>query len=153
MPGSWMPQEFPFLTDGRFAITSEASRQYNCIAWAAGDAGKNWWPDEMGVGFWPARAPREETIGAFVNAYESFGYKLCMDGSLEAGQEKIAIFGIGPEGSETPTPAARQLKSGEWTSKLGGKEDTSHKEPEDLRGPLYGRVVCYMVRARPAVQR
>jgi hypothetical protein len=140
------------LDADRFAITSEATNQYNCIAWAARDVLNNWWPDEMDVGYWPARVPREETIGAFVRAYETLGYKLCMDGSLQEGQEKIAIFGIEREGSQTPTHAARQLESGEWSSKLGSNEDISHKEVGDVRGPLYGRVICYMSRPRPDPQ-
>jgi hypothetical protein len=146
MPGSWIDDEFPFLGADRFTITSDATTRYNCIAWAARDTLNNWWPDEMDVGFWPARAPREETIGAFVQAYETLGYKLCADGSLQEGQEKIAIFGVGQEGSEVPTHAARQLESGEWTSKLGPNEDISHKGVEDVRGPIYGKVMCYMSR-------
>jgi len=148
MPGSWKPDEFPFLDADRFTITSEATNRYNCIAWAARDVVNWWWPDEMDVGFWPARAPREVTIGAFVQVYETLGYKLCMDGSLQEDQEKIAIFGTGPEGSEMPSHAARQLESGEWTSKLGSNEDISHRGVDDLRGPLYGRVICYMARPR-----
>jgi len=152
MPGSWMHHEFPFLDADRHAVTSNATNQYNCTAWAAGDVLNNWWPDEMDIGFWPARAPREETINAFIQAYETLGYKLCADGLLQEGQEKIAIFGSGVEGSETPTHVARQLASGEWTSKLGPHEDISHKGVDDVRGPLYGKVICFLSRPRPVAQ-
>jgi hypothetical protein len=149
MLGSWPAHELPFLDDVCCTVTSKATTQYNCIAWAAGDVLNNWWPDEMDIGFWPARVSREETLPAFVQAYETLGYKLCLDDSLQEGHEKVAIFGIGPEGSETPTHAALQLKSGEWTSKLGPFEDISHKSVHDVRGPVYGRVLCYMIRRRP----
>jgi hypothetical protein len=147
--GSWQKFEFPYLDADSCEITSLASTQYNCIAWAARDELNNWWPDSMDVGYWPEGIPREVTVDAFMQAYGTFGYKLCVDGSLEAGLEKIAIFGIGSEGSEVPTHAALQLESGEWTSKLGPFEDISHKTVDAVRGPIYGKVVCFMSRRGP----
>jgi hypothetical protein len=103
----------------------------------------------MGVGHWPAGAPRTVTIDAFMKAYATLGYKLCYDGSLEPGLQKIAIFGVGASGSEVPTHAALQLESGEWTSKLGPFEDVRHKTVDAVNGPIYGKAVCYMSRSRP----
>lgn len=148
MFGSWPEDELPYLTADTCQITSEASRQYNCIAWAAQDEINNWWPDDMDVGYWPPNVPRKVTIDAFVQAYQTLGYRLCHKGTVEAGLEKIAIFGIGPEGLEVPTHAARQLKSGEWTSKLGPFEDVTHPDVNSARGPVYGKVICYMARSR-----
>jgi hypothetical protein len=127
-----------------------ASRQYNCIAWAAGNDTHWWWPDPMGVGRWPANVPRVVTMDAFVKAYETLGYQLCYDNSLEVGLEKVAIFGkTNPaDGSVFPTHAALQLESGEWTSKLGPLEDVRHKTVEAADGPLYGRAHYYLSRPR-----
>ncbi|HMD98104.1 MAG TPA: hypothetical protein VKM93_12350 [Terriglobia bacterium] len=46
MSGSWLPGDFPNLNAGNHEITSAASRLYNCIAWAAGDTQRWWWPDD-----------------------------------------------------------------------------------------------------------
>ncbi len=149
MPGSWPQDDHPYLTAATFQITSKASRQYNCIAWAARDEFKNWWPDSMGVGYWPAGVPRTVTVDAFMRAYATLGYRLCYDESVEVGLEKIAIFGAGPEGSEVPTHAAPQLESGEWTSKMGSLEDIRHRAVDAVSGPVYGKVICFMSRPRP----
>jgi len=103
----------------------------------------------MGIGYWPANVSREVSMEAFVNAYEAIGYKLCLNGSLQSGVEKIAVFGIkNPDGSTTPTHAALQLESGGWTSKLGPFEDIIHPEVDAVNGPVYGKVVLYMSRLR-----
>lgn len=148
MPGSWPQHELPHLTIHTCTVTSPASRRYNCIAWAPGEDIRNWWPDQMGIGYWPPNVPREVTVDAFMLAYESLGYRLCYDGNVEIGIEKIALFGIGPAGAETPTHAALQLESGEWTSKLGPFEDVRHKVVGAVNGPVYGSVICYMRRPK-----
>jgi len=87
---------------------------------------------------------------AFVYAYETLGYKLCYDNSLESGIEKIAIFGKNnpADGSTIPTHAALQLESGEWTSKMGPLEDISHTTVDAVNGPVYGKPIYYMSRPR-----
>jgi hypothetical protein len=152
MPGSWPPQDHPYLTAETCAITSPRSYRYNCIAWAAGVDTDYWWPDPMGIGRWPADAPRVVTMEAFVRAFETRGYKLCYDSSLEAGVEKVAIYGkTNPsDGLTIPTHAARQLESGEWTSKMGSLEDVQHKTADDVNGRVYGKPVYYMSRPRPS---
>jgi hypothetical protein len=149
MPCSWPQQDHPYLTADSYEITSKASKRYNCIAWAAGDDIKNWWPDPWGIGYWPADVPRTVTLHAFVQAYGKLGYKLCLDGSLQVGLEKIAIFAIELAGKEVPTHAALQLESGEWTSKMGPLEDIRHTTVDLVRGPVYGKVACFMSRPRP----
>jgi hypothetical protein len=148
MLGSWPSHELPHLNADSCTVMSKASRRYNCIAWAARNELRNWWPDPMGVGYWPPNIPRQVTVEAFMRAYETLGYGLCFDGSLEKGLEKIAIFGKGPKGEELPTHAALQLESGEWTSKLGPFEDVRHKTVDAVNGPTYGKVICYMSRPR-----
>lgn len=146
--GSWDGAELPGLTPDSCEITSPATRQYNCLAWAANDQENNWWPDPFDVGHWPEGVPRTLTRGSFIKAYQTLGYEPCTDGSLQSGLEKIAIFGTGPSGLEIPTHAALQLESGKWTSKLGPHEDVSHRTVHDVNGPIYGKPIIYMSRPR-----
>lgn len=124
---------------------SSYDTKYNCIAWAASDTSRWWWPDDpaIGYGYWPSGVPREETIAAFIAAYQTLGYKECPDDSVERGFEKIAIFA---DANRTPTHAARQLPNGIWTSKFGAYEDVRHIDLSCIVGPFYGIVVAYMKR-------
>ena len=82
---------FPRLAPPNHRVTSPPSRTYNCIAWAAGDDSKWWWPGpNLEEEFWPNSAPREETLDAFQAAFESLGYALCENGDLEGGAETPA---------------------------------------------------------------
>ena len=50
--------DFPKLAPpARFEITSPRTVAYNCIAWAAGETQRKWWPDKMGVAYWPRGVP------------------------------------------------------------------------------------------------
>jgi hypothetical protein len=137
------PECFPNLARSPHAITSPPSARYNCIAWAAEVVSAWWWPDEDGVGHWPKDVPRVETVEAFLHAFRTLGYETCATAELEGGWQKVALYAL--EG--TPTHAARQLRGGRWTSKLGPAEDIEH-DLEALAGPLYGAVV--LVLRRPA---
>jgi len=151
MPGSWNAGDFPELRNDNHAITSKATRRYNCIAWAAGNATRKWWPDPMNIGWWPPGVQRVETMEAFIEAYGTLGYRLCFDGTLQPGIEKLALFGIRVQPGDPPVPthAALQLESGNWTSKLGDLEDISHATVEAVSGPIYGHVFCFLQRLRP----
>jgi hypothetical protein len=147
MSGSWPSSDFPNLREGDHTKTSDASQEYNCIAWAAEDTSAWWWPSlELGRSYWPEGIPREETVEAFVAAFRTKGYEPCDIGSLEVGFEKIALY---VDANNIPTHAARQLKNGHWTSKLGGFEDIEHLTVECLQGDApyqYGRASLYMKR-------
>lgn len=141
---------FPNLLPGTYVVTSQIATWYNCIAWAAGDNRRWWWPlPSLPWIYWPPNAPRQETLAAFVSAFGSLGYQVCTDGQLEDGIEKIAIFA---DTSGKPTHAARQLADGWWTSKLGKFIDISHTIT-GLDGPKYGSVVTFMSRVARAVPR
>jgi hypothetical protein len=142
MSGSWQSADFPDLQEEHHKVTSPATREYNCIAWAAGDTENWWWPDAMGTAYWPLNVPREVTILAFQLAYGTLGFTPCNDSSLEIGFEKIALYALAGE----PTHATRQLANGHWTSKLGDFEDIEHATIECLHGPCYGTVIIYMRR-------
>ena len=81
---------FPKLTRENHEITSPATVRYNCIAWAARNT-ERWW--QPGV-FWPVDSSRDDHgIGNVVEAFRSLGYEECDDGTLEAGFEKLALYG------------------------------------------------------------
>lgn len=149
MPGSWSPADFPGLDPASFAITSQHTRTYNCIAWAAGESKRRWEPDPLGIYHWPAGVQREYSIESFIKAYETLGYRVCFGSELEGGIEKVAIFSIAESGIQRPTHAALQLESGKWTSKLGDLEDIEHDPLQSVNGPLYGTPTVYMSRVRP----
>jgi hypothetical protein len=130
---------FPKL--GSFKVVKQASMDYNCVAWAAGDDSTHWGIDE-GV-FWPPQAIREASLPAFQAAFRTLGYEPCgQNDLLEAGFEKVALFVCGV----VPSHAARQLAHGWWTSKLGDNWVIEHESPRGLEGALYGRVAVVMKR-------
>lgn len=135
---------FPNVSDSNCLVTSPKTRSYNCIAYAADDDKQWWWPDEYFVGYWPPSAPRECTKEAFIIAYESCGYEVCCDGTLEENYEKIVIY-IGENG---PTHASRQKEDGTWVSKMGESFDISHQTPNVISGGLYGSPEIYMKRKK-----
>src|SRR5437899_10500914 len=110
---------------------SPRSIEYNCLAWAAGDVQRRWWPIDLGGWWWPPQLPKEETLENFIRAFESLGYTRCGHANLETGIEKVALF-VDEQG--VPTHAARQLESGAWTSKCGQLEDIEHKTLVNIQG-------------------
>ena len=132
-------ESFPNLND--FTITSPQEVLYNCIAWAADENNRWWWPDYDY--YWPSGVPTESSLSAFVAAFRTLGYETCDSGSQEEGFQKIVIYqGNGNEVRH----AARQLPNGRWTSKLGESFDIEHALPEELEGVQYGAVIQFMRR-------
>jgi hypothetical protein len=132
---------FPRLTTS-FQVTSAATPQYNCIAWAAGDLTRWWWPSL--IYYWQSNVPRVETLDAFIAAFATLGYQLCSDGEIQSGFEKVAIYAE----NGVPKHMARQLRTGAWTSKLGPAWDIGHLQPGEVGGRNYGYVVCFLSRRR-----
>ena len=131
---------------GHYKVTSEATLEYNCFAWALGDDSR--WVDPIAdYAYWPEGIPNENTIDSVTELFREAGYKPCDDGRLETGYEKIVIYARNGE----PLHAARQLSNGQWTSKLGKYQDIVHSTPEELQGDYdysYGRVAKFMARPR-----
>lgn len=134
--------EFPRLSPDNHEVTSPSTPRYNCIAWAAGDQRRWWWPDPDEVAYWPDSAPRRETIEAFVAAFGTLGYQPCDDSAFEREYSKVALYAF--EGS--PTHAAHQRSDDRWSSKLGRSVDIAHAL-DALDGPLYGKAVLFLRRA------
>jgi hypothetical protein len=137
---------FPLLFLAGYDVKSPRSWTYNCIAFAADREDLWWWPDQYGMAFWPPGVPREVTVAAFIQAYESEGYEQCDDGTFVEGYEKIAIY----EKDGDPTHAAKQTPEGKWKSKLGPWEDIEHNSLEALETWAgmggYGKATVYMRR-------
>ena len=139
---SWIESNFPNLASCEYKLTSPDTIDYNCVAWAAEDDQTWWWPDAQNTEYWPPDVPREETIEAFIQAFQTIGYQVCQDDALEEGFQKIAIY---TDSNKIPKHVARQLPSGKWTSKLGSNEDIEHENLQGLGGqPGYGKVTCLM---------
>lgn len=136
---------FPKVVFSAMEITSPVTDRYNCIAWAANDTRRWWWPDRAPNSFWPRGILRARTLEAFEEAFGTLGYGRCDAGDLEPALEKVAIYA---NEYGAPTHAARQLESGSWTSKLGHIEDIRH-ELLHLEGTHYGAVARFMRRPRP----
>jgi hypothetical protein len=145
---------FPQVSEQGFRITSEVDFDYNCIAWAAGDTHRFWWPgvqgERRGPYYWPEGVPYIVTLEAFAQALATEGYEPCATGDLENGVEKAAIFAW-PNGR--PRHAARQLEDGTWTSKIGEDVDICHNSLEGMAGAAYGQPVMFLRRARPTAMR
>lgn len=126
-------RDFPRLAAGNFSITSPTTWRYNCIAWAAGDDTKWWWPVNK---YWPGGSPQSTSLDAFSMMFGTLGYTTADHPDLENGFEKIALY---VNSHKQVTHAARQLPSGLWTSKLGQNYDVTHTL-EALEAGFYGMV-------------
>ena len=73
---------FPNLVAEGYTIQSPQDLAYNCIAWAADDYDKRWWPSIDD--YWPVGVPLEVTVDAFVLAFETLGYVECKTSDFEA---------------------------------------------------------------------
>lgn len=141
-----LEKQFPKLAADNYVLTSPDTIDYNCVAWAAETDEEWWWPDPMEQEYWPDGVPREETLSAFIAAFQTIGYEKCDSASLEPDFQKIAIYA---DAQNIPRHIARQLPNGEWTSKIGQYEDIQHRNLNLLTGdpPAYGNVVEVMKRA------
>ena len=120
-------------------VTSLATGNYNCIAWALENTSHFYWPGPEAFFYWEFDLLREETIDSFVQLFARYGYEICENALKEKGFTKIALF----TKDNVPTHAARQLPNGLWTSKLGILEDVRHTLFAISDG-LYGSVALVL---------
>lgn len=142
---------FPGLAnDANFKITSPCDSVYNCIAWAYQYKDRWMWPKISGdvrldgVCYWPDEVINSPEVDAFQKAFELKGYILCDNAEHEDGFQKIALYV--KKSTTICTHAARELRSGMWTSKLGINHDIQHGTPYAIEGDIYGEVHCIMKR-------
>ena len=142
----------PNLSPGKYRVTSDADRRYNCIAWAVGDRERWWDPIDIDA-YWPTGVERGDSVAIVQAGLRTVGFEACENGELESETEKIALF----EHEGVFTHVARQLDDGRWTSKLGKDCDIEHELAviENSEGPWrayrYGVVVAFMARPRDGV--
>jgi hypothetical protein len=134
---------FPDITSHNFRANSPPDHKYNCIAWAANDDKKWWWPDKFG--YWPKGVTRQVTTKSFVEAFATLGYEVCGDGELSPGLQKVVLY----LKDGRPSHMARQNSDGTWVSKLGNDIDVVHDTPSVLDGPAYGQASIYLSRPAP----
>lgn len=142
-------QVFPKLSyDENFKLTSKATPNYNCIAWAC-KYNERWiQPPYLGkpnldcVVWWPPEVIEGLTIDCLIKVFEFHGYSLCESYEHEEGYRKVALY-YNLETKEW-THAARELSNGYWTSKLGISNDIQHSTPYSIENESYGQVYCFM---------
>jgi hypothetical protein len=138
-----LEDSFPNLDEHNFEVTSDFSENYNCIAWAANDTTRWWWPVNSSDAYWPEGVLFSVTKESFIAAFQKLGYEVCEDREFESGFEKVALYF---NENEQPTHMARQLSSGVWTSKLGEAWDIMHHTLEGLEGSVYGHAALFLRR-------
>jgi len=147
VPEANLLQLFPALDAQNHQIESPLNGRYNCVSWAMEDTARFWWPSPMGGAFWPHGIARVPTLGSFMQAFAQMGYQPCQTADLEPDYKKIALYA---DASGVPTHVARQLPSGEWTSKIGRDEDIRHATLGVLEGGGYGHVARIFRRSTAA---
>lgn len=143
--------EFPNLANAKWRIKSPCDDNYQCIAWAACQVNREWWPWQLTRYYWPpgfAKFPAltPVPVASFAEVFEKlFGYRQCAGAEFELGYQKIAIY---TNGSLGVTHMARQQLLGKrWLSKLGSEEDIVHDTLADVGQGSYGAAVYYMKRS------
>lgn len=132
---------FPKLKGTAWRISSEQNSRYNCVAFAAGRTDRWWWPQPGG--YWPEGLRSDLSLDCFRELFVSrFGFEQTDVRLLQPGFDRVAIFALDGK----PKHAARQLVTGEWTSKLGAEHDIVHPLIA-VEGALYGEVAIIFRRA------
>ena len=150
-PAAALEKLFPNLASAGYEITSAEDPRYNCIAWAADDVTRWWEPVAspvpgmlLGGYYWPDGVDTAVTLPNYVRVMRRQGFRECESSDLEVGWQKVAIY-VDSQG--VPTHAARQLESGQWTSKCGRLEDIRHNTLEAVGSPsIYGTVAAVLRR-------
>lgn len=143
----------PNLLYADWSIRSPFDDSYQCIAWAACDTARQWWPNRDY--YWPEGLPTIDppeiaTIEYFIEGFARLGYRMCTSRDFEVGYQKVAIYA----NDVGVTHMARQHFWGRcWLSKIGPLEDIRHRRLEDVEGSTselayeYGEVVQLLRRS------
>lgn len=135
---------FPSLSGEDFKILEPPSRNFNCVAFAAGDTTRIW--DYNEGYYWPPWATRDSRMESLKEVFAGLGYESCVDGTTEDGYRKVALY----EEKGTTQHAALQVSNGRWRSKMGQGPVIEHHKPESLSGEVYGVPTTFMKKALPA---
>jgi hypothetical protein len=139
----YLERKFPNLAIYAYEPESERTDEYNCIAWAANDTERWWWPVDSPDAYWPIE-PRIVEKESFIAVFKMLGYEeYGSNFALESDLEKVALY-LNANGK--PEHMARQIESGIWTSKLGQGWDIVHHTLEGLEGAVYGQAAIALRR-------
>ncbi len=143
MPEWDLEWRYPNLRREGYIITSPPVRDYNCVAWAAGE-NKRWFEasDEPGH-YWPDGVQTDGSLSAYVALFVHYGFELCESGVWEQGYEKVALYAT-EEGDFTHV--SRSTLTGKWTSKCGKLDDIEHNTLVALEGDRYGSPARFLRR-------
>jgi hypothetical protein len=135
------------LTSTNCQQTSNIDQTYNCLAFAALDLLHVWDPSLDQGYYWPPGIPAGTSAGDWMKALKSRGFVWFHSGDMQPEPHLVKVVIFGSVGGQA-THAARQLKNGQWTSKLGDYEDIVHDKPEDVAGGSYGQIWLVVARER-----
>ncbi len=124
---------------GEVRLTSPATAEYNCLAWALGVDDQSIWPDEDRLNSWPESHPRNDLIGTIVNFLIELGFEEVDHDRRESGYTKIAVHLDNLEVAHV----SRLTRHGWWESKLGALADVQHDHVHSLSDD-YGTAYIYM---------
>src|SRR5262245_4584007 len=138
---------FPGLKNSGFEVTSDKSDRPNCIGWVLNS---NLYFDpviggSIGGYYWPDGIRKDDTVTAWSELFSLHGFRDCPTADLDVETEKIGIY-VGADGNATHV--AKQLNTGEWTSKVGKAEDIRHGTLDALVGKEFGTIDKIMSRQR-----
>ena len=90
--------------------------------------------------YWPYELPRSSSLETYIALFRWAGYEI---GDSDPSFEKLAIFAQ----NGVFRHVARQLPSGQWTSKMGANVDIEH-DLVAVQGGRYGDLHSIMQRER-----
>jgi hypothetical protein len=76
---------YPNLRSSGYLLTSPKTPNYNCVAWAAGETNRPWWPIPYDTApyYWPLGEQDDESLEVFIECFKSLGYEICNDENFE----------------------------------------------------------------------
>jgi hypothetical protein len=134
----------PELRNHQHDFKSQRTWRYNCYAYAIHITCAFFDPYKGINTYWIEGVPENNSKETMVLFFSKFGFKECINGELEAGKQKIALY-LDKDGNVSH--AARQEPSGIWASKLGPQHDIVHENLECLES-VYGVVWKYMYKRK-----
>lgn len=137
-----MPALFSAGNAENIRLTSPATSEYNCLAWALSVNDQSIWPDPDEYNSWPPDLPREETLQVVQEFLRRLGFEECQTPNFEGGFVKIAIYMSNLRVSHV----ARLCPEGYWESKCGLLVDVQHTTLQAL-SPDYGIAAVFMRRS------
>lgn len=135
--------DFPLIDKKNHRVSSPATDDYNCWSYALGMDDRWCSPKSENDSVWPQGIARSNTVETWISVFGLFGYTRCDSPDHEKGVEKVAIY---TDSRGRPIHAARQISSGQWTSKVGTCEDIIHKDLIALEGGRYGQAHHFLSR-------